>query len=156
MLRATFAAGCFWGVEAAFRKIQGVLSTVVGYTGGTPENPTYQAVCTGNTGHSEAVEIQYDDSKVSYDQLLDVFWQSHDPTTLNRQGPDIGTQYRSAIYFHDSTQALKAEASKKRLEESGRFSRPIVTEITPASHFYQAEEYHQQYLEKLGLAYCKS
>lgn len=155
MARATFAAGCFWGVEAAFRQVEGVLSTAVGYIGGTLENPSYHAVCTDTTGHAEAVEIEYDPSRVTYEQLLGVFWESHDPTTLNRQGPDIGTQYRSAIFFHDPAQESAAKASKEKLDLSGRFPRPIVTEITPASTFYRAEEYHQQYLEKRGWAHCR-
>ncbi len=155
MARATFAAGCFWGVEAAFRQVEGVLSTAVGYMGGTLENPSYQAVCTDTTGHAEAVEIEYDPSRVTYERLLGVFWESHDPTTLNRQGPDIGTQYRSAIFFHDPIQESAARASREDLDLSGRFPRPIVTEITPASTFYRAEEYHQQYLEKRGWAHCR-
>lgn len=155
MARATFAAGCFWGVEATFRQVEGVLSTAVGYTGGFLENPSYRMVCTDTTGHAEAVEVEYDPSTVTYEQLLDVFWGCHDPTTLNRQGPDIGTQYRSAIYFHDSVQESAAQASKRKLEASGCFRHPIVTEITPASTFYRAEEYHQQYLEKRGLAHCR-
>ena len=155
MARATFAAGCFWGVEATFRQVEGVLSTAVGYTGGTLENPSYRAVCTDTTGHAEAVDIEYDPSKVTFGQLLDIFWESHDPTTLNRQGPDFGSQYRSAIYYHDSFQDSAARESKERLNASGRYPRPIVTEITPASTFYRAEEYHQQYLEKRGMAHCR-
>jgi len=152
--KATFAAGCFWGVEAAFRQVEGVRSTAVGYMGGTLENPTYRDVCTDKTGHAEAVEVTYDSSKVSYDDLLRVFWQNHDPTTLNRQGPDVGTQYRSAIFFHDAEQEAAAKASKEALQKSGTYKKPIVTEIVPASEFWQAEEYHQQYLEKRGLAHC--
>ena len=152
--KATFAAGCFWGVEAAFRQVEGVRSTAVGYTGGTLENPTYRDVCTDKTGHAEAVEVTYDPSKVSYDDLLRVFWQLHDPTTLNRQGPDVGTQYRSAIFFHDAEQEAAAKASKEALQKSGPHKKPIVTEIVPASEFWPAEEYHQQYLEKRGLAHC--
>jgi peptide-methionine (S)-S-oxide reductase len=152
--KATFGAGCFWGVEAAFRQIPGVTETAVGYLGGTKPNPTYEDVCTDETGHAEVVEVTFDPAKVSYDQLLDVFWQSHNPTTLNRQGPDIGTQYRSAIFFHSPEQEAAARTSKDRQQASGRFSRPIVTEITPASTFYRAEDYHQQYLEKRGLASC--
>ena len=152
--KATFAAGCFWGVEAAFRQVEGVTSTAVGYMGGTLENPTYRDVCTDKTGHAEAVEVTYDPSKVSYDDLLRVFWQNHDPTTLNRQGPDVGTQYRSAIFFHDAEQEAAAKASKEALQKSGTYKKPIVTEIVPASEFWQAEEYHQQYLEKRGLAHC--
>jgi peptide-methionine (S)-S-oxide reductase len=152
--KATFGAGCFWGVEVAFRQVPGVVDAVAGYLGGTLPNPTYQDVCTGRTGHAEVVEVTYDPSRVTYDDLLDVFWKSHDPTTLNRQGPDRGTQYRSAIFYHDEQQKAAAAASKQRLETSGRFPRPIVTEITPASPFYRAEEYHQRYLEKRGLASC--
>ena len=155
MSKATFAAGCFWGVEAAFRQVPGVRSTAVGYSGGTLEAPTYADVCNGDTGHAEAVEVDFDPARVSYDALLDVFWENHDPTTLNRQGPDVGEQYRSAIFFHDPEQEKSARASKEKLERSGRFRRPIVTEITPASRFWRAEEYHQQYLEKKGLASCK-
>jgi peptide-methionine (S)-S-oxide reductase len=152
--KATFAAGCFWGVEAAFRKTPGVVSTVVGYTGGHKENPTYQQVCSGRTGHAEAVRVRYDPTKVSYEQLLDVFWGIHDPTTLNRQGPDVGSQYRSAIFYHNESQHIAAEASKKRLEQSGKFNKLIVTEIVPAPKFYRAEEYHQQYFEKHDGAAC--
>ncbi|MCI0489773.1 MAG: peptide-methionine (S)-S-oxide reductase MsrA [Blastocatellia bacterium] len=154
MEKATFGAGCFWGVEAAFRQVEGVTATQVGYTGGHLKNPTYRDVCTGMTGHAEAVEVEYDPSRVSYEELLDVFWENHDPTTLNRQGPDIGAQYRSAIFFHSPEQEAEALASKERLEQSGRHRRPIVTEITPASEFYTAEEYHQQYFEKRGLVGC--
>lgn len=154
MAKATFAAGCFWGVEAAFRKVPGVLATAVGYAGGAIETPSYEMVCTGRTGHAEVVEVAYDPDKVGFDQLLDVFWASHDPTQLNRQGPDIGTQYRSAIYFHDAEQEEEAKASLKRLEASGIHRAAIVTEITPASTFWKAEDYHQQYLEKRGLARC--
>ena len=150
--KATFAAGCFWGVEAAFRQVQGVTATAVGYTGGSLGDPSYEDVCTGRTGHAEAVEVEFDPAKVSYDQLLDTFWQSHDPTTLNRQGPDVGTQYRSAIFFHDPDQETAAIASRERLQ--GKSSKPIVTEVTPAPEFYRAEEYHQRYLEKRGLATC--
>lgn len=156
MAMATFAAGCFWGVEATFRQVGGVLSTAVGYTGGTLENPSYRAVCTDTTGHAEAVEIEYDPSKVTYEQLLDVFWENHDPTTLNRQGPDFGSQYRSAIFYHEALQESAARQSKERLNASGRHLHPIVTEITPASTFYRAEEYHQKYLEKRGLAHCRT
>jgi peptide-methionine (S)-S-oxide reductase len=151
---ATFGAGCFWGVEAAFRQVPGVLATAVGYLGGTLVNPTYHDVCTGRTGHVEVVEVQFDPTKVTYDQLLDVFWKNHDPTTLNRQGPDVGSQYRSAIFFHSPEQEKAALASKGRLQTSGRFRRPIVTEVTPVSAFYKAEDYHQQYLEKRGLSSC--
>ncbi|HKP72903.1 MAG TPA: peptide-methionine (S)-S-oxide reductase MsrA [Pyrinomonadaceae bacterium] len=154
MQKATFGAGCFWGVEAAFRQIKGVKETQVGYLGGTMANPTYRDVCTGRTGHAEVVQVEYDPAVVSYDDLLNVFWENHNPTTLNRQGPDIGTQYRSAIFYHDEAQREAAEASKQRLETSGRFRNAIVTEITPASEFYRAEDYHQQYLEKRGLSHC--
>jgi len=154
MEKATFAAGCFWGIEAAFRQVKGVLSTAVGYTGGTTENPTYRDVCTHRTGHAEAVLVEFDPSVVPYDELLDVFWSIHDPTTLNRQGPDFGSQYRSAIFYHNEEQKAAAVASKERLEKSGKYRNSIVTEITPASEFYMAEEYHQQYLEKRGLASC--
>lgn len=153
--KATFAAGCFWGVEAAFRQIPGVLATAVGYIGGRTKNPSYEEVCTDGTGHAEAVEVEFDPNRVSYQQLLDVFWNEHDPTQLNRQGPDVGTQYRSAIYFHSPAQQAAAIASKETLEKSGRYRRPIVTEIVPAPEFYRAEDYHQQYLEKRGLASCK-
>ena len=155
MAKALFGAGCFWGVEAAFRQVEGVLATAVGYSGGRLENPTYEDVCSGRTGHAEVVEVEYDPSKVSYDKLLDVFWENHDPTTLNRQGPDVGEQYRSAIFFQAPDQEAAARASKERLEKSGRYKRPIVTKIEPASTFYRAEEYHQRYLEKHGLAHCR-
>ena len=155
MEKATFAAGCFWGVEATFRQVRGVTSTAVGYSGGTFKNPTYQDVCTGRTGHAEVLQVKYDPAQVSYEELLDVFWNTHDPTTLNRQGLDIGTQYRSAIFFHTPEQEAAARASKQALEANGRYRRPIVTEITPASEFYRAEEYHQQYLEKRGQAHCR-
>ena len=154
MEKATLAAGCFWGVEATFRQVEGVVSTTVGYTGGALKNPTYKEVCTDRTGHAEAVQVEYDPSKVSYDDLLQVFWENHDPTTLNRQGPDVGTQYRSAIFFHTPEQERSAKASKDHQQRSGKYQRPIVTEITPASEFWPAEEYHQQYLEKRGLAHC--
>jgi len=155
MEKATFAAGCFWGVEAAFRQVEGVVSTTVGYMGGKMKNPTYRDVCTDRTGHAEVVEVEYDALKVSYDELLNVFWTNHDPTTLNRQGPDIGTQYRSVIFFHTPQQAAAAKASKERLQASGKHKRPVVTDIVPASDFWRAEEYHQQYLEKRGLAHCR-
>jgi peptide-methionine (S)-S-oxide reductase len=151
---ATFGAGCFWGVEVAFRNVPGVKDATVGYLGGTLQNPTYRDVCTGRTGHAEVVQVEYDPSGVTYDRLLDVFWENHDPTTLNRQGPDVGTQYRSAIFYHTPEQKRAAEESKLRLEASGKLRRPIVTEITEASAFYPAEDYHQRYLEKRGLASC--
>jgi peptide-methionine (S)-S-oxide reductase len=152
--KATFGAGCFWGVEAAFRQIKGVKATAVGFMGGTRDNPSYEDVCYRKTGHAEVVEVEYDPSLVSYDALLAVFWENHDPTTLNRQGPDIGDQYRSAIFVHTPAQRTAAEASKRQLETAGRYRRPIVTEITPAATFYKAEDYHQQYLEKRGLSTC--
>lgn len=154
MQKATFGAGCFWGVEAAFRQLAGVTSTAVGYTGGTLKNPSYEDVCTGRTGHAEVVEVQYDPAQISYEELLKVFWDNHDPTTLNRQGPDVGTQYRSAIFFHTPEQAALAQASKEQMQASGRYNRAIVTQIVPATEFYRAEEYHQQYLQKRGLAHC--
>lgn len=152
--RATFAAGCFWGVEAEFRKASGVIDALVGYTGGHTKNPTYEEVCTNTTGHAEAVEVTYDTDIVSYEKLLDVFWKFHDPTTLNRQGPDIGSQYRSAIFYHTPEQQTAALKSKQALDESHRFSNPIVTEIAPATTFYKAEEYHQRYFEKTGKMIC--
>jgi len=152
--QATFGAGCFWGVEAAFRQIQGVTATAVGFMGGRVDNPTYEDVCYRDTGHAEVVEVEFDPARVSYEALLDVFWENHDPTTLNRQGPDIGEQYRSAIFYHSPEQQRAAEQSKEALTREGRYRRPIVTEITPAAPFYRAEEYHQQYLEKRGLATC--
>lgn len=152
MEHATFAAGCFWGVETSFRALPGVADAAVGYTGGSLANPTYQDVCTDRTGHAEAIQITFDPSKISYDQLLDHFWQMHDPTTPNRQGPDFGTQYRSAIFFHTPEQEKAARASRERWQ--ARFRQPIVTEIMPATTFYRAEEYHQRYLEKKGLSSC--
>ena len=154
MAKATFAAGCFWGVEATFRQLEGVTSTRVGYSGGHFDKPTYKDVCTDGTGHAEAVEVDFDPTKISYDKLLEVFWDNHDPTQLNRQGPDWGTQYRSAIFFHSPEQETAAKASKDTLEKSRRYSKPIVTQIAPATTFYEAEDYHQQYLEKRGLATC--
>ena len=151
---ATFAAGCFWGVEAAFREVPGVIEVYSGYAGGTKENPTYREVCGGRTGHAESVEVTYDPDRVSYDQLLAVFWENHDPTQLNRQGPDVGTQYRSAIFFYSPEQEAAARASKERLAASGRFRRPVVTEIVPAAPFWKAEEYHQRYFEKHGMVAC--
>ena len=155
MEQATFAAGCFWGVEAAFRQVAGVTETAVGFMGGTTQSPSYYDVCAGGTGHAEVVHLQFDPAVVSYSELLRVFWENHDPTQLNRQGPDIGTQYRSAIFYHTPEQQAAAQASKQELEKSGRFHRPIVTEIVPASDFWMAEDYHQQYLEKRGLAHCR-
>jgi len=152
MSKATFGAGCFWGVEATFRNVAGVSRTAVGYLGGDLENPTYEDVCSGRTGHVEVVEVIFDLAVTSYDALLDVFWQSHNPTTLNRQGPDVGDQYRSAIFFHNEEQRLLAEASKQKLDLTGLWGKPIVTEITPATTFFQAEEYHQQYIEKRQMA----
>ncbi len=154
MEKATFGAGCFWGVEVAFRQLEGVADTAVGYSGGSLENPTYRDVCTDRTGHAEVVEVTFDPSRVSYERLLDVFWDNHDPTTLNRQGLDVGTQYRSVIFFHTGEQEAAARKSKAKQESSGRFRRPIVTEIVSATAFYRAEEYHQRYLEKKGLATC--
>ncbi|MGH2347646.1 MAG: peptide-methionine (S)-S-oxide reductase MsrA [Chloroflexota bacterium] len=154
MALATFGAGCFWGVEATFRQVKGVKSTRVGYMGGTLENPTYRDVCGHRTGHAEVVEVSYDPDQVKYDDLLRVFWENHNPTQLNRQGPDVGSQYRSVVFFHDAEQEAAARVSKEELARSGRFQRPIVTEITPAPTFYEAEDYHQQYLEKRGLASC--
>lgn len=151
---ATLAAGCFWGVEEAFRTTPGVRSTRVGYTGGETAEPDYRAVCTGTTGHAEAVEVEFEPSRVSFAQLLEIFWENHDPTTLNRQGPDMGTQYRSAVYYHNEAQQAEALASKERRQASGKHRRPIVTEISPASAFYPAEEYHQRYLLKRGMPGC--
>jgi peptide methionine sulfoxide reductase msrA/msrB len=148
---ATFAAGCFWGVEYAFRKVPGVLKTTVGYTGGHTKDPTYEQVCSHTTGHAEAVQVEFDPSKVSYEKLLENFWAIHDPTTMNRQGPDIGDQYRSAIFYNSPEQEKEAKALKEKLGKSGKFKRPIVTEITPAGEFYKAEDYHQQYFEKRGM-----
>jgi peptide-methionine (S)-S-oxide reductase len=150
MEKATFAAGCFWGVEDAFRQVKGVTDAAAGYTGGTLESPSYEAVCSDGTGHAEAVQVEFDPAQVSYDDLLSVFWRIHDPTTPNRQGPDVGSQYRSAVFFHTTEQEKAARASKAKQEASGRFRRPVVTEITPASRFWRAEEYHQRYNEKHG------
>jgi peptide-methionine (S)-S-oxide reductase len=151
---ATFGAGCFWGVEAAFSRIPGVSQTAVGYSNGLTENPTYKDVCTDQTGHAEVVEVTYDPAKVTFPQLLDAFWAMHDPTQVNRQGPDFGKQYRTAIFFHSPEQEAAAKASVAALNASGKFKRPIATEITPAGKFYRAEEYHQKYLEKRGVASC--
>lgn len=153
--KATFGAGCFWGVEEAFRHLPGVVDTAVGFMGGTLANPTYEDVCTGRTGHAEVVEVTYDPAQVSYRDLLDLFWSIHDPTTPNRQGPDIGTQYRSVIFYHTPEQEAAARASKQEVERSGRFRRPIVTAIEPAGTFWRAEEYHQQYLAKHGRGHCR-
>jgi len=152
--KATFGAGCFWGVEATFREIDGVLDASVGYEGGHTAHPTYKDVCTDRTGHAEVVQVEYDPARVSYDQLLDVFWKAHDPTQVNRQGPDVGTQYRSVIFFHTPEQEQTARASKTALEKSGRLRRPVATQIEPAGTFNLAEDYHQQYLAKRGLRHC--
>lgn len=154
MAIATFGAGCFWGVEASFREVKGVLDAAVGYSGGSAADPSYELVCTGTSGHAEVVQLEYDPNEVSYDDLLAVYWSIHDPTTLNRQGPDVGTQYRSAIYFHTPEQEQAAQASMEKMNSSGKFSGEIVTEITPAGPFYAAEEYHQRYLEKRGMVNC--
>jgi peptide-methionine (S)-S-oxide reductase len=154
MKQATFGAGCFWGVEAEFRRVPGVIDTAVGYSGGHLANPTYEDVCTDQTGHAEVVQVTYDPDRVSYEQLVEVFWTSHDPTQLDRQGPDLGNQYRSVIFYHDDEQKIEAEESKTRFESLGRFRRPIVTQIVPATPFFRAEEYHQQYLERRGIDSC--
>ncbi len=154
MEKATFGAGCFWGVEAAYRQIPGVTQTKVGYAGGSVENPTYEQVCTDRTGHAEVVEVTYDPERVSYDELLEVFWANHNPTTRNRQGPDVGSQYRSAIFFHSPEQEEAARRSISRYEAAGRWGKPIVTEVEPAPPFWEAEDYHQQYLEKRGRSSC--
>lgn len=151
---ATFGAGCFWGIEAAFRRVPGVLDAAVGYSGGRTENPSYQDVCTDTTGHAEVVQVTFDPAKLSYEQLLDAFWTIHDPTQVNRQGPDYGKQYRSAIFFHSPEQEAAAKKSKQALEASGKLRRPVATEITAAGPFWRAEEYHQRYLEKRGAASC--
>lgn len=154
--KATFAAGCFWHVEEAFRNVKGVVNTTVGFTGGTAESPTYKEVCTGRTHHAEAVLVEYDPGQISYDKLLDVFWELHDPTQLNRQGPDVGEQYRSAIFYYNKNQKDAAIASKERLQASNRMQgKRIMTEILPAGEFYKAEEYHQRYFEKRGMLGCK-
>lgn len=149
---AIFGAGCFWGVESAFRALDGVVDVTVGYAGGTVDQPTYRMVCSGKSGHAEVVRVEYDPSRVSFEKLVELFWQIHDPTTLNRQGPDIGTQYRSVIFYSDERERAAAEESKRRLDESGKFRRPIVTQIVPAAEFYPAEDYHQRYYEKMGIA----
>ena len=151
-MKATFGAGCFWHVEDLLRKTKGVKSTQVGYIGGKLAHPTYEEVCTDATGHAEAVQVEYDPNEISYDELLKVFWSNHDPTSLNRQGPDVGNQYRSAIFFHDEEQKKIAQKSKEELEKSGKFQKRIVTEIVPAPEFYKAEEYHQKYFQKHGLS----
>ena len=152
--KATFGAGCFWGVEAVFRQTNGVKDAAVGYAGGKTQNPTYEDVCSDETGHAEVVEVVFDPSEVSYETLLDVFWRNHDPTTRNRQGPDVGSQYRSVVFYQSPEQKAAAEAKLAELETSGRFRRPIVTQIEPAPAFYRAEEYHQQYLAKHGRTHC--
>ena len=152
--KATFAGGCFWGVETTFRAVPGVIDAAVGYAGGKTENPTYEDVCSHTSGHAEVVQVEFDPAAVSYEKLLDVFWSNHNPTTLNRQGPDVGDQYRSVIFYHSPEQQAAAEASKERLNQSGRFKSPIVTFIQPAPAFYRAEEYHQRYLEKHGRSHC--
>jgi peptide-methionine (S)-S-oxide reductase len=154
MEKATFGGGCFWGVEVAFRQVPGVTATQVGYMGGSLKDPTYKDVCTDRTGHAEVVEVTFDPAKVTYEDILRVFWTCHDPTQINRQGPDVGTQYRSVIFYHTPEQQAAAVASKEKLERSGAFQRPIATQIVPATDFWRAEEYHQQYLEKRGLATC--
>jgi peptide-methionine (S)-S-oxide reductase len=152
--KATFGAGCFWGVEAVFRQTNGVKDAAVGYAGGKTENPTYEDVCSDETGHAEVVEVVFDPSEVSYGELLDVFWRNHDPTTRNRQGPDVGSKYRSFFFYHSPEKKAAAETKLAELEKSGRFRRPIVTQIEPAPPFYRAEEYHQQYLAKHGRTHC--
>jgi peptide-methionine (S)-S-oxide reductase len=154
MEKATFGGGCFWGVEATFRQLKGVTATAVGYEGGSLSHPTYRDVCGHKTGHAEVVQVEYDPAQITYEQLLDVFWKNHDPTTRNRQGPDVGTQYRSVVFYHSPQQKEAAIVFKERLAKSGKFRKPIVTEIVPAGTFWQAEDYHQQYLEKRGLSSC--
>jgi len=154
MAKATFGAGCFWGVESAFRQVKGVTDAAVGYMGGTLANPTYKDVCTDRTGHAEVLQLDFDPAQISYEALLRVFFEIHDPTTLNRQGPDFGKQYRSVIFFHDAEQESAAQKVKGEFDQSGRFSRKIVTQIAPASEFWRAEEYHQRYFEKHGMAAC--
>lgn len=152
--KATFGAGCFWGVESTFRNIRGVTDAAVGYAGGATDNPTYEDVCGRDTGHAEVVQVEFDPNVVGYRELLDVFWANHDPTTLNRQGPDMGSQYRSVVFYHSDEQRAAAEETKEKLNLSGKFRRPIVTQIESAPSFYRAEEYHQRYLEKRGMAHC--
>jgi peptide-methionine (S)-S-oxide reductase len=149
---ATFGGGCFWGVESAFSELDGVIAATSGYMGGWLKQPTYRQVCTDQTGHAEVVQVEYDPAVVSYEQLLELFWEIHDPTTVNRQGPDVGTQYRSVIFYHDERQKAAAQASLKRLDDSGELGSPIVTQIVRASIFYRAEEYHQRYYERMGMA----
>jgi peptide-methionine (S)-S-oxide reductase len=155
MDKATFAAGCFWGVEAAFSKVNGITATMVGYSGGRLENPNYKDVCTGRTGHAESIQLEYDSSVVSYEEILEIFWGIHDPTTPNRQGSNVGSQYRSIIFYHNEKQKKTALASKERLNNSGKYSRLVVTEIVPASTFYKGEEYHQKYFKKVGGGNCR-
>ena len=152
--KATFGAGCFWGVEEMFRNLKGVKSATSGYAGGTTQNPTYEDVCSHSTGHAEVVEVEFDPAEVTYEQLLDVFWSNHNPTTRDRQGPDIGSQYRSVVFYHSPGQKAAAEAKKAELDKSGKFRQPIVTQIEAAPTFYRAEEYHQRYLEKHGRSHC--
>ena len=149
---AVFGAGCFWGVESAFRAVEGVVDVAVGYAGGTVPKPNYRTVCGGKTGHAEVVQVEYDPVRISFEQLLEIFWQIHDPTTFNRQGPDVGTQYRSIVFYFDENERKAAEESKRRLDESGKLGRPVVTQIVPAAEFYRAEEYHQRYYERMGIA----
>jgi peptide-methionine (S)-S-oxide reductase len=154
MERATFGAGCFWGVEDEFRKAPGVLNATVGYSGGRTQNPTYKDVCSGTTGHAEVCQVEFDPNQTSFEALVNLFFNMHDPTTMNRQGPDVGDQYRSAIFYHDEKQKTQAEEIKQMLEKAGKFKRPIVTEIKLASEFYPAEEYHQKYFQKNGISHC--
>lgn len=154
MAKATFGAGCFWGVEATFRRVEGVLDAAVGYMGGSLDDPTYEDVCSDRTGHAEVVQLDFDPAAVSYEALLEVFWSSHNPTTPNRQGPDVGSQYRSVVFYHDEEQRRAAEQMRDELQRAGRFARPIVTEVVPAQTFWRGEEYHQRYLEKRGLGTC--
>ena len=153
--KATFGAGCFWGVEVTFRNVEGVTDVAAGYAGGSVDNPSYEQVCSDSTGHAEVVQVTYDPQQVSYEELLDVFWDAHDPTQINRQGPDVGTQYRSVVFVHDDDQQKAAEAAKARLDQSGKLPAPVATSIEPAPTFWRAEEYHQQYLTKRGLASCR-
>lgn len=152
--QATFAAGCFWGIEAEFRKLPGIVDAAVGYMGGHVDSPTYKQVCTDATGHAEVVHLEYDPEQVSYEQLLDTFWRIHDPTQVNRQGPDFGSQYRTAIFYHTPEQKVAAERSKSALDASGTHPRAVATEVTEAGTFWRGEEYHQQYLAKRGMGSC--